>query len=515
MYIRNLKGVTYNKILCSIFLCFFILSGCMVGPNYQKTYFSVPKGWGEQTTQNTGRSVVLAGWWRSFNDPILNILMDYAISGNNNVAIAKARIREARANLGQTRGSLFPSIASTVSVNRNGYLEPHQISGFIATNRAGTEEVRHVLSQYTTQYNSGFDAIWELDFFGGRKRAVEAARYGFEASVEEMRAIMVTLLGDIAANYIQLRGWQQKLFIVQQIALSQRKTYDLMRTKLQAGDVSELDVSNAQAQVANTEADISQMESNLATSIHRLSVLTGRVPMALKNLLQKNVKNVKIPQPKWPISAGIPADILLTRPDLRRAERQYAQATARIGQREADFYPSLTLTGSLSSATETIHRLWKIPTMTWALTPDLRFPFFRGGQIAASIAVARAQRDQAFIAYRTAVLEALEEVENALVKLTKEHQRLEKLIVANKAFLHSLQLSRKLFENGNTSFLELLNADRSYYSAQMALEDSRIAFVTQYVALMKALGGGWDGKVDVSRPEVVDGISRSRTKVRQ
>ncbi|WP_375669287.1 TolC family protein, partial [Bartonella sp. MR168JLCBS] len=145
----------------------------------------------------------------------------------------------------------------------------------------------------------------------------------------------------------------------------------------------------------------------------------------------------------------------------------------------------------------------------------LRFPFFNGGQIVASVAVARAQRDQAFITYRAAVLGALEDVENALVKLKNEHQRLEKLIVANKASLHSLQLARRLFENGNTSFLELLNADRSYYSAQMALKDSRVSLVIQYIALMKALGGGWDGVVDVSRSEVVDGVTSSQAKVRQ
>ncbi|WP_019221086.1 efflux transporter outer membrane subunit [Bartonella senegalensis] len=496
MYIRDLKRGASNRLLYSVLFCLFIFSGCMVGPNYQKTSFRVPAVWGEQSEKASGRAVTLAGWWRHLNDPVLNALMNDAISGNNNVAVAKARVREARAGLGQTIGSLLPSVSTSISGTRN-----------------GSEQSDTSLSQY----RSGFDASWELDFFGGHKRAVEAARYGLEAAVEDMRATMVTLLGDVATNYVQVRGWQQKLLIVRQIAASQRKTYELMRAKLTAGDASELDISNAQAQLANTEADIAQMEASLAMSIHRLSVLTGRFPTALKDLLQKNAKQAKIPQPHWPIPAGIPADVLLTRPDLRRAERQYAQATARIGQREAERYPSLTLTGNISTAATAIDQLWKNSTIGWSFGPGLRFPFFNGGQIVASVAVARAQRDQAFITYRAAVLAALEDVENALVRLTKEHQRLEKLTVANKAFLHSLQLSRKLFENGNTSFLELLNADRSYYSAQMALKDSRISLVTGYVALMKALGGGWDGVVDVSRPEVVDGdgVRRSRAKVGQ
>lgn len=496
MYIRNLKGVVSNRLLYGVLLCFFVLSGCMVGPNYRKTSFRVPENWGQQSTETSRRTVTLAGWWRRLNDPVLNALINEAISGNNNVAVAKARIREARASLEQTIGSLLPSVANSFSGTRS-----------------NTGQLDTVLNKNFDQYHNSFDASWELDFFGGHKRAVEAARYGFEATVEDMRDTMVMLLGDVATNYVQVRGWQQKLLIVREIAASQRKTYELIRSKLTAGDASELDVSNAEAQVANTEADISQMEANLAMSIHRLSVLIGRVPMALQDLLQKNAKHAKIPQPKWPIPTGIPADILLTRPDLRRAERQYAQATARIGQREADLYPSLTLTGSISTTAETIHQLWKVSTIGWSFGPGLRLPLFNGGQIMASVAVARAQRDQAFVAYRAAVLTALEDVENALVKLTKEHQRLEKLIIANKASWHSLQISRSLFENGNTSFLELLNANRSYYSAQMALNDSRVTLVTQYIALMKALGGGWDGVVDVSRPEVVDGVPRTRTKV--
>ncbi|MBB5074236.1 NodT family efflux transporter outer membrane factor (OMF) lipoprotein [Bartonella callosciuri] len=494
MQIKNLQRIAYNILFYSVFLYFFVLSGCMVGPNYHKTSFKVPSVWGQKTGQTSEQPIVLAGWWRSLNDPVLNALMNYAISENNSVAVAKAHVREARAGLGQAVGSLLPSVSGSISGTRN---------------NSGQSDA------FLSQYLSGFDASWELDFFGGHKRGVEAARYGLEAAVEDLRATMVTLLGDVATNYVQVRGWQQKLSIVRKIAVSQRKTYELIRAKLTAGDASEIDVSNAQAQVANTEADISQMEANLAMSIHRLSVLTGQVPTALKDLLQKNAGQVKIPQPQWPISAGIPADVLLTRPDLRRAERQYAQATARIGQREADLYPSLTLTGNISTAATAIEQLWKNSTIGWSFGPGLRFPFFNRGQVVASVAVARAQRDQAFITYRAAVLGALEDVENALVRLTKEHQRLEKLIVANKAFLHSLKLSQRLFENGNTSFFELLNANRSYYSAQMALKDSRISLVTQYIALMKALGGGWDGVVNVSRPEVVDATPRSRIKVKQ
>ncbi|ENN90331.1 efflux transporter outer membrane subunit [Bartonella bovis] len=494
MRINTLRWIASKNFYYSFFSVFLILSGCAVGPDYHKTSFSVPAIWGRQSAQISEHPVTLAGWWRRFNDPILNELVDDAISGNNNVAVAKARIREARASVGQAAGYLTPSVSSSISGNR--VSEQPDVS--------------------LSQYRGGFDASWELDLFGGHKRAVEAARYGLDSAVEDMRSVMVTLLGDVATNYVEMRGWQEKLLIARQIVVSQRKTFELMRTKLAAGEVSELDFSNAQAQMANTEADIFQMEASLAMNIHRLSVLTGRVPTALEAILQKSAKKEgAIPQPQWPIPAGIPADILLTRPDLRRAERQYAQATARIGQREADLYPSVTLTGRISTAATQIGHLGKNSTIGWSFGPGLQFPFFDGGQRIASVEVARAQRDQAFITYRAEVLGALEDVENALVRLYKEHQRLEKLVVANAAALRSLELSQLLFESGNVSFFEFLDARRSYYSSQMALKDSCVSVAVQYIALMKALGGGWDGVVDVSRPEIVDDVVGLRVKINE
>ncbi|MCZ2203616.1 efflux transporter outer membrane subunit [Bartonella sp. A05] len=488
MQITTLKRVASRYFFCCSSLYLLVLSGCLVGPDYHKTSFVVPTDWGQHSEQVSKEPVALPGWWRRLNDPVLNELVNYAISGNNSVAVAKARVREARAGVGQVTGSLAPSLSGSIAGSRSSEM-------------------------FVNQYRGGFDAVWEIDLFGGRQRAIEAAGYGYDGTVEDLRATMVILLGEVAKNYVEVRGWQQKLFIVRKISSSHYKTFALIRKKLAAGEVSELDVSNAQAQMVNTDADILQMEAALSMSIHRLSVLTGRVPTALENLLQQSAKEAKIPQPEWPIPAGIPADILLTRPDLRRAERQYAQATARIGQREADHYPSFSLSGNISTAATEIGQLGKNSTIGWSFGPSLRLPLFNGGQVMASVEVARAQRDQAFITYRAAVLQALEEVENALVGLAKEHERLKKITAANAAYLRSWKLSQSLFESGNTSFLELLNANRSYYSSQMALADSHVALVAQYIALMKALGGGWDGMVDVSRPEVVDGVTHSHTKV--
>lgn len=460
---------------------FFALTGCVVGPDYQKPSFIMPTSWGQASKQMSSEPVKLADWWQKLNDQTLDSLIISAIECNNDIAKAKARVREARATVVQSTSTLFPSLDASASTNRSR-----------ATQHEGS------------QYRGGFDAGWEIDLFGANRRAIEAARYGLQASKEELRATMVTLIGDIAQNYVEARGLQQKITLARRSAIAQRQTANLTREKFKAGAVSQLDLSNAEGQAASTEASIPQMEANLTTTIHRLSVLTGQAPLALGPLF-KTTK--PIPQIKWPIPTGIPAYILLTRPDLRVLERQYAQSTARIGQREAERYPSLTLTGAISTSATQIGELGKNSSIGWSIGPGLSIPIFNAGQRAAAVEIARAQRDQAFISYRAGILSALEEVENALVMLKKERIRSSKLAQSAAAYRKALELSRSLYQTGNTSFIELLTAERSSYSANQSSIDSRVAIVTDYIALMKALGGGWDGTVNINKPEIQDGYT--------
>lgn len=477
--------------LCvSVFSYLLVLSGCLVGPDYQKPIFNVASKWNTDSRETPSTPPELAGWWRRLNDPILDKIIADAIAGNTDVASAKARVREARASLSQVTGTLYPSLDGSASGNRN--------------KSAGGPE--------RSQYRGGLDSSWEIDLFGANRRSVEAAKYGLDGAKEDMRATMLTLIGDVATNYTEMRGLQQKIALAKRTAASQRRTAQLTKDKFAAGAVSQLDVSNAEGQAASTEAGIPQMEANLATTIHRLSVLTGQSPTALNDIL---TKTGNIPQPKWPIPAGVPADILLTRPDVRLAERQYAQATARIGQKEADRYPSVTLTGNISTAATQPGQLGKSSTISWSFGPGVSAPIFHGGQRIAAVEVAKAQRDQSFIAYRSAVLSALEDVENALVSVKKEKQRSIKLTESANAYSKALALSRSLYQNGNTSFLELLNAERSHYSSEQSLIESKVAITTDYIALMKALGGGWDGAIDVSHPEIVDGYTGPHLKTVQ
>jgi len=464
---------------CIFFIGCLTLSGCLVGPDYQESSILMPANWLTISKQTPAQPAALAGWWRRLNDPLLDKLINEAIISNTDVASAKARVREARASLRQSTGTLFPLLNGSAAASRN------RANGGPEGNR----------------YSAGVDSSWEIDLFGANRRAIEAAGYGLDAAEEDLRATMVTLIGDIATNYVEARGLQTQIALARKSAVAQRNTAVLMNKKFAAGDASALDVNNANGQASSTEANIPRLEMQLAAATHRLSVLTGSAPLAVNQIL---TKSGKIPTPKWPIPMGIPADILLTRPDIRMAERRYAQSTAKIGQREAERYPALTLTGNIATAAAKAGDLGRNSTIGWSLGPGLSIPVFQGGQRIAAVEIARAQRDQSFIAYRAAILTALEEVENALVALGKDRTSANKLDESTRAYAKSLELARSLYESGNTSFLELLTAERSHYAAEQSYIDSRVTITKDYIALMKALGGGWDGVVNVSRPEIVD-----------
>lgn len=464
------------------------LAGCAVGPDYRTPLLALPAQWGSNKHIKPSKPPELSQWWRRLNDPILNTLVEEAVAGNLDVATAKAEIREARASYRQTVGALFPSLDGTGSATRS--RTAGSTSGGVSTSPSTGN-----------QFQTGFDASWELDLFGANRRAVEAARYGMDASEEEFRATLLTLIGDVTSNYVEARGYQARIALARRTAASQRETAALTRNKFQAGASSAVDVANAAGQAASTEADIPSLEASYAEAVHRLSVLTGRAPAALTDRLKKTRP---IPTPKLPIPTGIPADILVTRPDVRLAERQYAQYTAKIGQAEAARYPSASLTGDIATSGLKVGDLGKSSSISWSFGPSLTVPIFNAGQLAAAVDVARAQRDQYFVAYRSSVLTALEDVENAIVSLAQERIRNGKLAISAKNYRDAASLSRALYQSGSSSFLDVLDAERSLYSAEDSLIQSRVSISTDYIALNKALGGGWDGYVDASRPEVVD-----------
>ncbi|WP_315700983.1 MULTISPECIES: efflux transporter outer membrane subunit [unclassified Bradyrhizobium] len=472
-----------------LLLCFATLplAGCAVGPDYVTPALTLPTAWsGDRHTRP--KPAALARWWRNLKDPLLDDLIAEAVNGNLDVAAAKARIREARATRQQAVGALFPTITGSGSATEN---------RTAASSTGGFD----VSPATYGQYQAGFDASWELDLFGANRRAVEAATYGVDAADDDLRATLLTLVGDVASYYIDARGYQARAALARRTAASQRQTAALTERKLAAGSASAVDSEKANALAASTEATIPTYEASYQQQVHRLGVLLGRDPTALAASL---AKTAPIPAPTLPLPKGIPADVLTLRPDVRKAERQLAQYTAKIGQAEAALYPDVSLSGSVSTTALKLGDLGKTSTIGWSIGPSVSVPIFNGGKLQAAVEIAQAQRDEYHVAWRSAVLSALEDVENAIVNLSQERRRIVSLADSAKRYGEAARLSRALYETGSNTFLDVLDAERSQFSAEDSLLASRANVAKYYVALAKALGGGWDGEIDVRKPEVVD-----------
>jgi outer membrane protein, multidrug efflux system len=480
--------VTLWRLLPELMVAAVLLSGCAVGPDYRAPIVNFPARWSNDQTRQVPNPAHASHWWSRLNDPVLDALIEEATASNLDVATSKAKIREARYSLQQTTAGLFPSVTGSGSATRNK-------SSTSTIDTIGTSGYPY------NQFQAGFDSSWELDLFGGTHRGVEAATRNLEALEDDLQATLLTLVGDVAAYYVDARGYQARIALARRTAASQRETAALTRSKFEAGSASAVDAVKAVAQASSTEANVPSYEAAYAADVHRLGILLGREPLALAQAL---ARTAPIPTPRMPLPKGIPADILLTRPDVRAAERRLAQATAKIGQAEAALYPDVSLTGSVSTSALRLGDLAKYSSVGWSFGPSVSVPIFDGGKLRAAVGVSQAQRDQYHASFRAAVLTALEDVENAIVALNGERTKARRLMDATTNYREATRLSRSLYQNGSSSFLDVLDSERSLYSSEDSLLQSRVAIAKNYVALAKALGEGWDGAIDSTKPEVVD-----------
>lgn len=459
-----------------------LLCACSVGPDYIMPSLVVPERFSSAGHIQSVRKPRLAHWWTRLGDPTLNVLIDEAVQGNSDVAMAKARVQEARATYRQSVGTLFPTLRNADSVTRQRSLAQD------ASDADTGPEI-------TSQFQVGFDASWEIDLFGKNQRGVEAAGYGLQAAEEQFRLALLSLVGDVAFNYVQARGYQARIALAKRTAAAQRETARLTKTRFDAGGASGVDAAISAGQASMTEAVIPSLEVSYSESVHRLGVLIGRAPGELTDRMKRGGP---IPKPEFPMPVGIPADTLFSRPDVLQAERQLAQATAKIGQAQAARYPAVSLTGNIATTGLKVGDLGKSSSIGWSFGPTVSVPIFNGGQLRAAVEIEQARRDQYFVTYQASVMKALEDVENALVATTQEHIRYRKLIASVEAYRQANSLSHFLYQGGSADFLTVLDAERSLYSAEEALVQSRITMVTSYIALNKALGGGWGGGTDVA-----------------
>ncbi len=481
-----------------VIFTFTLVAGCTVGPDYKRPIVPVPKQWSEATKSNraglplpNSKETRPDQWWKTFNDPVLNRLITDAIAANLDLKQALVRVKEARAQRWVTIAAGLPSVTGRSNLSRrfNNTTSTSQTAG---TSSAGGGF--GIGNQLINIFQLGFDAQWELDFFGGERRAIEAADATVGSEIENSRVVLVTLLGEVASNYIELRANQQLIAITRENLNSQQETVRLTQVRQQAGFSSMLEVAQAQSQSAATEAFIPVYETVVKQSIHALSVLLGREPGALA--LRLDYPGT-IPAMSTIAIADLPSELLLRRPDIRHAERQIAVANANVGVATAELYPRVNLAAFLGLQNMRITDFTPIGK-SWSTASTLTLPIFNWGRINANIKGKKAQFDLAFLTYQSTVLTAFKEVENALIAYTNEQQRHKSLAQAVAASQLAVQMADERYHRGLTTFLDVLQTQQTLYQTQRDLVDSEAQLSTDLVALYKALGGGWQTEAIVS-----------------
>jgi NodT family efflux transporter outer membrane factor (OMF) lipoprotein len=447
---------------------------CTVGPNYRAPELRLEASFGPAAPPAQA-----GAWWRQLQDPALDALISAAVENNLDLRLATARIREARAQRAIVRGTAEPEINGSAGYSHNRFSQ--NAAPFNAFDVPGFPWEYNL-------YQAGFDASWEIDLFGGARRAVEAANASVQAGEEDRRSALVTLLGEVARNYIDLRGAQDRRRIALQNLEAQRQTVELTRERMTQGLGTQLDVTRAEAQVAQTAAQVPLYEREEWQALHRLSLLTNRPLDGLFVLREP----APVPIAPDSVLVGVPADLLRRRPDIRRAERQLAAATARIGVAEAELYPKLSLTGFFNFQSASIEDIFDWRSRAFGIGPTVTWPIFQAGRLRAAVAVRNAQQEEALVTYEQTVQRAVEEVRDELVTFQTERQRQASLQDAVRAQQESFDLATQLYRQGLTDFLSVLDAQRQLFEAQDALARSRAQATAAVVALYKALGGGWD-----------------------
>lgn len=459
-----------------------VLTGCMVGPDYQQPPSTVPANWSVNSPAKTTpiESHTFANWWSVFNDPVLSSLMIRVKNGNLDLRQAEARLREARSRRALSQANLFPTISAKAGANQTRVSEE--------VGRGNTTEL----------YSNIFDASWEVDVFGKLRRGIEAADATVQASEEDLRDVLVSLYAETALNYVEVRSFQARLAITEANLAAQQDTYQLTDWRFQAGLTTQLDVDQAKLNMETTRATLPTLHIGLEQAQHRLAVLLGQPPGALKPLL---APVLAIPVTTLTVAVGIPADLLRQRPDVRRSERKLAAQTAQIGVATAARYPNFNLSGYIGLEALAYTNLYSASAKAFQMVANAALTLFDAGRLRRNVDIQTALQEQAFALYESTILQALRDVENALVAFSQEQIRRDTLQAAVTAGQSALVLAQSQYNSGTVDFLRVLDAQRSLLSVQnqLALSDAEVA--SNLIRLYKALGGGWDANTQQTSPK--------------
>jgi len=466
-----------KKCLRSGFGMIIFVAGCTVGPDYTRPKLELPERW-KQQQQKTADSapVELKDWWTTLNDPVLEGLIEQSAGANLDLREAWFRIEESRALRDFSSGRYAPQVDAAASYLRS------------RDTRNAAASIPGVSDDQINSHSAGFDSAWEIDLFGGIKRSVESSQAALEASVDNYHDVMITLYAEVARNYVEMRAIQSRLRYAQQNIDSQRETLKLTEDRFNAGITPELDVTQAKLNLANTESEVPSLRLAEIQAINRIAVLLGQFPQSFKGQLRAVSP---IPTPSEQIPAGLPADLLRRRPDIRRAERELAAQTAGIGVATADLYPSFSLTGTFHLKAESPSDMTNMSSRAYSFGPGLKWNIFSGNRVRNNIKIAEARTEQAAVRYERAVLGAVEEVEAALTAYMQEHERRDALDRSTAASQKAVELVESLYRNELTDFQNVLDMQRTLFLQQDKLAVSRGQVVLSLIRIYKAIGGGW------------------------
>lgn len=462
------------------------LSGCRaVGPNYEPPTDGADETWAfsDESPFNTATPESIETWWVTLNDPVLDDLISRSFASNLDLATAVQSVRQAAAIRGVSASERFPDLDATGSYSR----ERQGQNGFPAL-------------QEPSEFDSfalGLEFGWELDVWGRVRRLVESADADLAATVEDLHDVRVLLAAEVTTEYVGLRTAQARLEVARRNIEIQRQSLTLTQTRFDAGAAPQLDVAQAETNLANTESELPSLQADVRDGLLRLAVLLGENPTSLLNEL---AASAPIPEPPAEIAIGVPTDALRRRPDIRSAERTLAAEIARIGVELGDLYPRFTLGGSLQLNSTEADSLFDGDSVGWTFGPSFSWNLFDGGRVRGDVRVQEATADIALLSYQSAVLNAIEEVESAAYGHARQLERTVALARASSSAQRSADLSRQLYLEGRSDFQNVLDSERELFTAEDNLILSRSDVANTYISLQRSLGGGWSPPSNEAEP---------------
>jgi len=452
-------------------------AACTMGPNYRQPDVDTPKAF--QYEPQDAADTADTEWWKQFGDPVLDGLIGEALANNRNVKVAAANVLQAAGIFTQTRSQLFPQVGYGATAGR------------ARTSEAGlSPDVAGLIPNPQTSYQALLNATWELDLWGRVQRLSEAARANALASDDARRGVILSLVASVATDYIQLRGLDAQLEIAKQTLGTYGESVNLFELQFKYGQVSQMNVAQAQSQYETAAVQIPLLESQIAQTETALSILVGRNPGPIAR--GKSIDDLTLPA----VPAGIPSSLLTRRPDLMQSEQTLIAANAQIGAAKALYFPTISLTGAFGSSSPELSNLFKGPARIWSYAGQLTGPIFTFGAVSGQVSQAEAQAISALENYLLSIQNAFGDVDNALVANAKLKDQIDaqKRLVA--ALSDYSRLARMQYNGGYTSYTTVLQAEQSLFPAQLNLASMRASMLASSVNIYKAMGGGWVVEAD-------------------